>query len=203
MGTSSVPAGTSRSAAGAGCGAATTAGADTAGGGAAGGFPPSLAGAGSSLVRATGSGFSPSPAITAIGVLTLTPSVPSGTRICDSLPSSTASTSMVALSVSISAMTSPEWTSSPTFLSHLASLPSSIVGDSAGIRISGMSPPSRRHIHIGPELGHIRLGIGQGKIGCIGHALADLGVDALQLLLVGKPFLQQACLDLLDRVMLL
>ena len=50
--------------------------------------------------------------------------------------SSTASNSIVALSVSISAMTSPEWTSSPSFLSHLARLPSVIVGDSAGIRIS-------------------------------------------------------------------
>ena len=39
----------------------------------------------------------------AIGVLTATPSVPSGTRICASVPSSTASTSIVALSVSISA----------------------------------------------------------------------------------------------------
>src|SRR5262249_43957741 len=50
--------------------------------------------------------------------------------------SSTASTSMVALSVSISAMTSPGFTSWPSATSHLASLPSSMVGDSAGIRIS-------------------------------------------------------------------
>src|SRR5581483_7501698 len=52
------------------------------------------------------------------------------------LPSSTASTSMVALSVSISAMTSPAFTCWPSATSHLASLPSSMVGDSAGIRIS-------------------------------------------------------------------
>jgi hypothetical protein len=52
------------------------------------------------------------------------------------MPSSTASTSIVALSVSISAMTSPAATLSPSFFSHLARLPSSIVGDSAGIRIS-------------------------------------------------------------------
>src|SRR3546814_6802957 len=51
------------------------------------------------------------------------------------LPSSTASTSMVALSVSISAMTSPELISSPSFTSHLASVPSVMVGDSAGIRM--------------------------------------------------------------------
>ena len=48
------------------------------------------------------------PPDTAIGVLTFTFSVPAGTRIFRSLPSSTASTSIVALSVSISAMTSPE-----------------------------------------------------------------------------------------------
>jgi hypothetical protein len=51
-------------------------------------------------------------------------------------PSSTASYSIVALSVSISAMTSPEWTSSPSFFSQRAILPSVIVGDRAGMRIS-------------------------------------------------------------------
>ena len=56
------------------------------------------------------------------------PAVPSGTRIRPSTPSSTASTSIVALSVSISAMTSPALTASPSFLCHLASLPSVMVG---------------------------------------------------------------------------
>jgi hypothetical protein len=51
---------------------------------------------------------SPSPNSSAIGVLTATPSVPSGTRMRPRVPSSTASTSIVALSVSISAITSPE-----------------------------------------------------------------------------------------------
>ncbi len=51
------------------------------------------------------------------------------------VPSSTASTSIVALSVSISAITSPDLTLSPSFFSHLARLPFSIVGDSAGIRM--------------------------------------------------------------------
>src|ERR1700757_4336710 len=50
-------------------------------------------------------------------------------------PSSTASYSMVALSVSISAITSPVLTASPSFLSHLERLPFSIVGDSAGMRM--------------------------------------------------------------------
>src|SRR6185437_10257983 len=72
--------------------------------------------------------------------LTGTSAVPSGTRILARVPSSTASTSMVALSVSISAITSPDLTLSPSFLSHLARLPFSIVGDSAGIRmLIGMS----------------------------------------------------------------
>src|SRR5664280_626539 len=79
---------------------------------------------------------SPSPASTAMTSLTATSWVPSGTRILAIVPSSTASTSMVALSVSISAITSPDLTLSPSFLSHLARLPFSIVGDSAGISTS-------------------------------------------------------------------
>jgi hypothetical protein len=43
---------------------------------------------------------------------------------------------MVALSVSISAMMSPGLIAWPSFTSHLASFPSSIVGESAGIKIS-------------------------------------------------------------------
>ena len=80
--------------------------------------------------------FSPSASSTAIGVLTFTPSVPSEISSFDTLPSSTASTSMVALSVSISAMMSPGLMVWPSLTSHLASLPSSMVGESAGIRIS-------------------------------------------------------------------
>ena len=72
----------------------------------------------------------------AMGSLTFTPSVPAGTMILASTPSSTASTSMVALSVSISAITSPAETMSPTLTCHLARTPSSIVGDRAGIRMS-------------------------------------------------------------------
>src|SRR5205085_9738449 len=66
-------------------------------------------------------------------VLTATSAVPSGIRIRPSVPSSTASTSIVALSVSISAMTSPALTLSPSLLIHLARLPFSIVGERAGI----------------------------------------------------------------------
>src|SRR5256885_713939 len=79
---------------------------------------------------------SPSSSRRAIGWLTLMPCAPSGTIILPMRPSSTASYSIVALSVSISAITSPECTSSPSFLSQRVRLPSVIVGDSAGIRIS-------------------------------------------------------------------
>ena len=102
-------------------------GADCAGFEACGFEPPPAAAAATS---------SPSPAMMAIGVFTFTPSVPSSMRILARTPSSMASTSIVALSVSISARTSPDLTASPSFFSHLASLPSSIVGDSAGIRMS-------------------------------------------------------------------
>src|SRR6516164_7712366 len=77
---------------------------------------------------------SPLPAMTAIGVLTATCSVPSGITIFASTPSSMASTSIVALSVSISARTSPARTASPSLLSQRVILPSVIVGDNAGIR---------------------------------------------------------------------
>ncbi len=74
--------------------------------------------------------------------LTLTACAPSGTTTLPRVPSSTASTSMVALSVSISASTSPDLTLSPSFLCHFARLPSVMVGDRAGIRISiGMNLP--------------------------------------------------------------
>ena len=79
----------------------------------------------------------------AIGVLTATPSVPAGTRILPRVPSSTASTSIVALSVSISAITSPERTASPSLFSHLARFPSVIVGERAGIRIGVGIPVSQ------------------------------------------------------------
>ena len=49
------------------------------------------------------------------------------------VPSSKAWSSMVALSVSTSAMVSPAETSSPTDLCHLMSVPSSMVSDSRGI----------------------------------------------------------------------
>ncbi len=76
---------------------------------------------------------SPSSSRMAIGSFTGTFSVPSVTRMRPTRPSSTASTSIVALSVSISAITSPALTSSPSLTCHLARLPSVIVGERAGI----------------------------------------------------------------------
>ena len=115
------------------------AGAGAAGAGAAAGAAAAGFGASTALGASTfgaGAGLSPSPASFAISALTLTFSVPAGTRMASTTPSSTASTSMVALSVSISAITSPALTVSPTLTCHLARVPSSMVGDRAGIRMS-------------------------------------------------------------------
>ena len=94
----------------------------------------------SATATAAGAGasskLSPSSTKWAITVPTATLSVPSATVIFAITPSSMASTSIVALSVSISAMTSPERTSSPSATNHLARRPSVIVGDKAGILIS-------------------------------------------------------------------
>ena len=79
--------------------------------------------------------FSPSKSKIAIGSFTFTASWPSRTKILPMVPSSIDSTSIVALSVSISAIKSPEVTVSPSFTNHLDKVPSSIVGLSAGIKI--------------------------------------------------------------------
>src|ERR1700734_4012837 len=155
---------------------------------------------------------SPSARIMAIGVLTATSLVPSGTRILPSVPSSTASTSMVALSVSISAITSPDLTLSPSFLSHLARLPFSMVGERAGINTSvGMAAHikldwrrggSRSAINVGVKLGGIRLGIVSGEFRRFVDDGAYRRVDLLQLVFA-RPFLVEKPLaHLLDRIVL-
>src|SRR5215210_8656849 len=108
MVTISVPSGTSGSGSAAGFGAAGAAlslgaGVDlaSAAGGADSAAFASLAGA-AALPRSEA--VSPSARMVAIGVLTATSAVPSGINILTSVPSSVASTSIVALSVSISAM---------------------------------------------------------------------------------------------------
>ena len=72
------------------------------------------------------------------------------------VPSSTASNSIVALSVSISASRSPALTVSPSLTSHLASVPSSMVGERAGIRISvGIASLSLPVGHLAHGLDHL------------------------------------------------
>ena len=125
-----VPSGTSSIA------GASTLGMDASGAAAAGcaeGASSDFAGASDASSAALSS--SPSSKSTAMGVFTFTSSVPSAIRILPITPSSTASNSIVALSVSISAMMSPEATVSPSLTSHLASVPSSMVGERAGMRI--------------------------------------------------------------------
>src|SRR5712692_4705136 len=216
--TISVPSGTSGSSSACGCGAAGACGCG--GAGACGTRAGSGAGC-SVLARAGGAdsaafcgcagaapfsapASSPSARIIAIGVLTATSAVPSGTRILPSVPSSTASTSMVALSVSISAMTSPDLTASPSFLCHLARLPFSIVGDSAGINtwIGMGGSASRLSVDVGVELGRIGLRVVGGELGGFVDDGAHLGVDLLQRVLGGEALLQQPAAHLLDRIVL-
>src|SRR5713226_8243681 len=210
MVTISVPSGTSGSAAA--CGCAGAAGACFGGAGArltCGAGCSALAGGADSVAfcwRAVAppsfkaEASSPSPRIMAIGVLTATSLVPSGTRMRPSVPSSTASTSMVALSVSISAMTSPDLTASPSFLCHLARLPFSIVGDSAGINtwIGMGGSASRLSVDVGVELGRIGLRVVGGELGGFVDDGAHLGVDLLQRVLGGEALLQQLGAHLVD-----
>ena len=64
---------------------------------------------------------------------------PSSNPINNKVPDWKDSNSMVALSVSISARMSPSSTESPTFLSHVATVPSSIVSLKRGI-VTTMTP---------------------------------------------------------------
>src|ERR671912_1457190 len=79
---------------------------------------------------------SPSPWIKAIASPTGT-SWPSSAISCARVPSSSASSSIVTLSVSISPIGSPWETSSPSLLSHLRRVPSSIASPILGIMTSG------------------------------------------------------------------
>src|SRR5215469_6545199 len=147
---------------------------------------------------------SPLAAITAIGVLTATCSVPSGTTIRASTPSSTASNSIVALSVSISARTSPALTGSPSLFSQRAILPSVIVGDSAGIRTSvAMACPGCLGFgqHVGPQLGRIGLWAVLRELRRFDDDVPDLGLEFCHLALAGAAF-EQPMPDLFDRIVL-
>src|SRR5580704_930104 len=163
---------------------------------------------------------SPSARMVAIGVLTATSAVPSGTNILSIVPSSTASTSMVALSVSISAITSPDLTVSPSFLSHLARLPFSIVGDRAGINTSvGMAAHiglfgtrlelTRRRaeyraspIDVGIKFCRIGFGVMGGEFGRLVDHRADRGVDLLQFVFAHQFAVEKTLAYGLDRIVL-
>src|SRR6478672_12537674 len=149
---------------------------------------------------------SPSPRITAMGVFTATSAVPSGTRIFPSVPSSVASTSIVALSVSISAITSPDFTSSPSFLSHLARLPFSIVGESAGMSTSiGMAycfPGNKLAIHIGIKFRNVWLRIVRGKFRRLIDQIANFAVNFLQCIFGGEFLFQNSVTCHVDRVVM-
>ena len=102
---------------------------------------------------------------------------------------------MVALSVSISAMTSPDLTGSPSFLCHFARFPFSIVGESAGINTwigMGAYELGSLFIDVVVELGRIWLGIIGGEFGRFIDDRAHFAVDLLQRVLVREPALQQA-----------
>ena len=116
-----------------------------------------------------GATVSPSAASTPIMRLTGTSTEPAGMAMLTSTPSTAASTSMVALSVSISARTSPARTGSPTAFSHWIRFPFSMVGDSAGMRMSigiAVRVPGRRSNFSGSRRGepHRRWHSGWGSL---------------------------------------
>jgi hypothetical protein len=91
-----------------------------------------LVGAAAGVPFATVAVSSPFSAISAIGVPTFT-CCPASTRIFATVPSSKHCISIVALSVSMSASTSPERTASPSFTFHLMTVPASMVSERRGI----------------------------------------------------------------------
>ena len=104
---------------------------------------------------------SPGSAMTPISVPTGARS-PAGTRIFRRTPAPKASISTSALSVSISATMSPLWTRSPSFRSHLMTLPVSMASESLGITtlVTAMSlAPVRVRVSVGP------VGVGARHVG--------------------------------------
>src|SRR3546814_4704247 len=103
-----------------------------------------------------------------------------------------------------------DWSSDVCSSDLLASLPSVIVGDRAGIRTSiGMDgfrslavPGSRGREDVGVELRRIGFGAVLGKLGGIGDAVADLPVELLQPVFVGMAPVDQDLAQMLDRVTL-
>ena len=113
--------------------------------------------------------FSSAGAMTAISVPTgeASPSFASRFR---SIPSPRATRSMIALSVSTSARTSPVLTASPSFLSHFVRRHSSIVGESASITtlVAISSGEVHDFLHRGDCLRNVGLGCSL-QILCVRH----------------------------------
>jgi hypothetical protein len=143
------------------------------------------AGAAAAGVRGSASPLSPSPDQPwRWGVLTFTFSVPAAPG-SPTTPSSTASTSIVALSVSISAMTSPALTVSPSFHQPLGQLALFHRGREGGHQNRSMLPALQAStIDVGPELGRVRLRAVLGEFGRLVDDGLDLAVDGLEIVLV-------------------
>src|SRR3546814_18349888 len=131
---------------------------------------------------------------------------------------------MVALSVSISAMTSPMATGSPSFLCQVASVPSVMVGDNAGIRISiGIQVPPETGAagssssagpraclsrwfgsgfdqDVSPKLLQIGFRALLGELGRVVDDAADFLVDPLQELLMHDVLFHQQLLYVVHRI---
>src|SRR5258707_762495 len=123
-------------------------------------------------------------------------------------PSPVKPCSVVGLSVSISASTSPALTASPSLLIHRAIFPSVIVGDRAGIRTwVAMGYPiscgrgSGFHPDIRPQLRRIGLGAILRELRGFSHEAPDRSVNLFQRRLC-RPPVEQTLPRLIDRVVL-
>src|SRR5262245_61338739 len=116
---------------------------------------------------------------------------PAGTRILRRTPAPRASISMLALSVSISASTSPCLTVSPSCLLHLTTVPSSIVGESLArmtlVTIAARGSTVEHLLHGGHDFLRLRevgfferLGVGHRHVG--GRDPHDRGVEGIEAL---------------------
>mmetsp|Transcript_5274 Transcript_5274/g.8790 ORF Transcript_5274/g.8790 Transcript_5274/m.8790 type:complete len:204 (-) Transcript_5274:230-841(-) len=129
-------AGVGAAATGAGAAAATTGSAFTSSTAAGGGTDASVAALSGALPASKFLNAATSPSsstVTMIGTPTATSPDPAGTKCFANTPSSCASKSMLALSVSMTAMESPAAKDSPSLTFHLEMVPASIVGERAGM----------------------------------------------------------------------
>src|SRR5439155_12022652 len=118
--------------------------------------------------------------------------VPSGTRILRSVPDANASRSITALSVSISASTSPLSTRSPSALRHFTTTPSSIESVSLGMitRLATSLSPCQYLTRRGHHLVHVRDG-GVLEVARVRHRRVTPGdADARAVQVIEHPAIQ-------------